>query len=60
MTFASRPSEYLKKILRILKRKDPALFITIKKKMWQIANSNKTDIEHFKNQRSWYQKSLIF
>jgi len=51
MTFRSQPSEHLRKILRILKRKDHALFITVKKKMRQIVRSNETDIEHFKNLR---------
>jgi mRNA-degrading endonuclease RelE of RelBE toxin-antitoxin system len=51
MTFESQLSEHLRKILRILKRKDHALFITIKKKMGQIARGNETDIEHFKNLR---------
>ena len=51
MTFASKPSEHLQNILRVLKRKDHTLFIAVKKKMRQIARCDEISIEHFKNLR---------
>jgi len=51
MTFRSEPSEGLQKTLKTLKRKDPALFIALKKKMRQIASLDEIGIKHFKNLR---------
>jgi len=53
-------SDKLGKILEKLGRKDRNLSIAVNKKIKQIVSSDITEIEHFKNQRSWYQKSLIF
>jgi len=51
MTFKSKPSEHLKKVLRRLKRKDRALFVAVRKKMKQIASLSPAEIDHFKNLR---------
>ena len=51
MTFRAKPSEHLRKSLRILKKKDHALFIAVRKKMRQIASCDNAGIDHFKNLR---------
>jgi len=51
MTFRAKPSEHLRKSLRILKKRDKALFIAVRKKMRQIASSDNAGIDHFKNLR---------
>ena len=41
----------IEKLMRKLKHKDYALFISLQKKMNQIAELDSADIEHFKNLR---------
>lgn len=49
MTFQSKLSAQLQKILGVLKRKDKATFIAVKKKMRQIVRGDEAYIERFKN-----------
>ena len=51
MTFRGKPSEHLRMSLRILKKRDHALFIAVRKKMRQITSCDKAEIDHFKNLR---------
>ena len=41
----------IEEVLQKLKRKDPALFRTVQKKINQIASLDKASIQHFKNLR---------
>lgn len=49
MSFNSIASDELKKTLAVLKRRDKATFIAVKKKMYQIASCDSISINHFKN-----------
>lgn len=49
MGFGFDISDELRETLSKLARKDRARAIAVRKKMRQIARSNETDIEHFKN-----------
>ena len=45
------PSDELTRTLRMLKKKDPALFRQVQKKINQISLCDETSIQHFKNLR---------
>ena len=51
MTFRSKSSDQLRKVLRTLRRRDHTLFIAVRKKMRQIASCDERGIDHFKNLR---------
>lgn len=49
MSFSAVVSDELEKTLAVLKRKEKNFFISVSKKMYRIACSDETAVNHFKN-----------